>query len=419
MKKCLSLIIVLSLCLCFLVSCQEGFDAMFKAVHKEKQLHEHTFDYIAYDTGHFQQYTCGCPSPELMQMHFDENGDGICDACNYIMVEHKHIFGEWQYDAEYHWCTAECTLEMCDIDTVAEHYDDDGDLHCDVCGYEMSIPVWDVEWHYTETCHWYLLPGEESDGIIAGYGEHVFEDGCDICTICGYYPIHIAPPENHFLRNLSGCEWLCEVSNDDIVEIKIIDEAVGVAPGTFKYIRTTRDPDVISKIFEKYYWLDTTPISAEEGQIDGGGAITVRFTLIDGTVKELFFNNGNYLADNGYYFELSYTPNFEDSDNFVKSYGFITYQGQGTVKDAEGNIICSILLDELEFVEMVDDIEIGDNPVTHYADTEFGKLYFLSEVYFYVEGIVEGDPWIGVTPRYFQLYGKNLDELITEYSNGN
>ena len=91
----------------------------------------------------------------------------------------------------------------------------------------------------------------------------------------------------------------------------------------------------------------------------------------------------------------------------------------GTVKDAEGNAVCSIILDELEFVEMVDDIEIGDNPVTHYADTEFGRLYFLSEVYFYIEGIVEGDPWIGLTPRYFQLYGKNLDELITEYSNTN
>ena len=45
-----------------------------------------------------------------------------------------HTFGEWQYDGVYHWRDAVCDLGECDIDTLSEHLDWDGDHICDVCG---------------------------------------------------------------------------------------------------------------------------------------------------------------------------------------------------------------------------------------------------------------------------------------------
>ncbi len=52
--------------------------------------------------------------------------------------DHQHIFGEWEYDENFHWCTWDCTWDMCDIDTTAEHFDGDEDGICDACGYPMA-----------------------------------------------------------------------------------------------------------------------------------------------------------------------------------------------------------------------------------------------------------------------------------------
>ena len=53
-------------------------------------------------------------------------------------IEHKHTFGEWHYDETSHWCSWDCNLDACDIDTYGEHYDKDNDFICDACGYKLS-----------------------------------------------------------------------------------------------------------------------------------------------------------------------------------------------------------------------------------------------------------------------------------------
>ncbi len=46
--------------------------------------HEHTITYVsAGESGHFENYTCGCPHDHGAVPHCDENGDYICDACGY------------------------------------------------------------------------------------------------------------------------------------------------------------------------------------------------------------------------------------------------------------------------------------------------------------------------------------------------
>ena len=261
-----------------------------------------------------------------------------------------------------------------------------------------------------EECNHEWDDGVEVEG---GNGCYVMEYTCTLCGDKKRENITIIPPENHFLRNQAGCEWLNEISAEDIAEIKIISGAVGVAPGNLNNVSSSTDEFVIARIFEEYYWLDTAPISKMEGQIDGGGGVTVKFILKDGTAKELYINNGNYLDTNGDYFELLFTPKFKDTDNAKKAYGFITYLGTGTVYDKDNHSVCEIPIDELEFVESDGCVDAVVTGYYYTVETEFGTLYFdYSNDLFYLQ-FEEGEvDYI----EFYQLVGKNLDELIAEYS---
>lgn len=75
MKK-LALCLTVVLCLCCLASC--------KLLHSTLNIGEHTYEYIQYETGHFKQYTCGCPSPDILGLHLDTDENGACDVCGYL-----------------------------------------------------------------------------------------------------------------------------------------------------------------------------------------------------------------------------------------------------------------------------------------------------------------------------------------------
>ena len=296
------------------ISLRRGSEAPLSGFYvlKEEE-HEHTITYVsAGTTGHFENYTCGCPHDHGAVPHYDENMDLICDACGFDMNEDYPPL----------------------VDT--------------------TIP----------------------------------------------------------LRNLTRCEWLNELTAEDIAEIKIISGAVGVAPGNLNNVSSSTDEAVIARIFEEYYQLDARPISKMEGQVDGGGGVTVKFILKNGTAKELYINNGNYLDTNGDYFELLFTPKFKDTDNKAEAYGFITYLGTGTVYDKDNNPVCEIPIDELEFVESDDCVDAMVTGYYYTVETEFGTLYFdYSNDLFYLQ-FEEGEvDYI----EFYRLVGKNLDELIAEY----
>ena len=356
MKKTLSILIVVAILLT-LTGCNIN--------------HKHTYgDYLAYESGHYHPYTCGCPQPEILEGHVDADTNGICDVCKYNMT----IGGafEFEYVATVEGHCEHKIGEACDGTCIkSPHEDLNHDMICDVCDYRIESQV----------------------------------------------------PTNYFLRNQLGCEWLNEIKVDDISEIKIISEAVGVAPGTPKSIQSSTDNEVIERIFEDFYWLDTCPISKEDGQIDGGGAVTVKFILKDGTKKEIYINNGNYWDTNENCFELLYTPKFEESDNVEKTYGFITYIGTATIYDCDNNSICEIPVDELEYIITGYDFSLFNNGYDYFLDTEFGKLFFVKVDIFASEVLEET---LVRTDYYFivendnefcyRIVGKNIDDLIAEYS---
>lgn len=323
-------------------------------------------------------------------------------GCSFI---HKHTADEeWSSNEFAHWKNVTCNLGMCKIDVETyDHVDEDKDFYCDVCGYEMPEHEHTGEMHFSEWAHWYSYTcGCPSPDIAE---EHHDYDGDGFCDVCSY-EIGKPAPTNYFLRNQAGCEWLQETTAEDIAQIKIIDETVGVAPGNLKNIQSSTDEAVIARIFEEYYWLDTWPIPKEEGEICGGGAVTVEFMLKDGTKKTLYINNGNYYDTNGNYFDLLYTPQFNESDSVRKACGFITYIGTGAVYDGE-MLVCEIPMDELEF-DYGMDLDLPDLPPYNMViKTEFGDLEFIAPSIFFME-----------TGEACVLVGKNLDELIAEYTEG-
>ena len=87
--------------------------------------HEHTITYVsAGESGHFENYTCGCPHDHGAVPHYDENGDYICDACGYVMPKHEHTYKYNHDDIGHGWYyTCGCMTPP----NFAQHFDGDGD----------------------------------------------------------------------------------------------------------------------------------------------------------------------------------------------------------------------------------------------------------------------------------------------------
>ncbi len=83
MKKLLFLLLTLTIVLC-LASC-EWFEQDSEQTTEPASDHEHTWEYVQYETGHFKQYTCGCPSPDIMGEHVNFDADLFCDECGYLL----------------------------------------------------------------------------------------------------------------------------------------------------------------------------------------------------------------------------------------------------------------------------------------------------------------------------------------------
>ena len=198
---------------------------------------------------------------------------------------------------------------------------------------------------------------------------------------------------NDILRNQAGCEWLNEITSEDIAEVKIIKGAVGVAPGSLKEVQSSVDEAVIKRIFEAYYFGEIIPISRQDGEIDGGSGITVKFILMDGTIKELYFNNGHYRDINGNYFDL-YIPKFEESDKVTKLYGFITHNNTGSAyyasEYAPGESEPFAEVDgvgDMEFIRIDRKPDSLPESPLYYIETDFGMLEIYGAYNFAFDGV--------------------------------
>lgn len=174
---------------------------------------------------------------------------------------------------------------------------------------------------------------------------------------------------------------LDEITAEDIIELRMTSQAVGVGPGILKNVDISNDRATIERTFEKYYWLNTTQITPEETQISGGSMLEVEFVLKDGSIKCIEIHSGTYKDENKNYPSLLYTPRFQNEDVFSSYFGFITYMGTGVVYSEESDEeLCGLNdLGKMQFTEVV---YYADNAPTHYIETEFGNLYIYDSYHF-------------------------------------
>lgn len=304
MKKLLALSLVILMAICCLASCD-----WFVKTPEETTIHEHTWEYVQYETGHFKQYTCGCPSPDIM----------------------------------------------------GEHYDNDDNYACDECGYMMEIK--------TEL------------------------------------------PLEYLLRDQVGAEWLYDITADDIAELKMIREPEGVGPGSYRWVASSTLTVPISRILNEFFNMGVTLVPRDEAIVPGGSNATFEFFLNDGTKKEFIFYDGCYHDTvHDAYYRLPYCPTFNDVPEYTSYCQFITvgewdkceiwYDDPG-----EPYFVCDIQLEELKFNVFNGNIGAGVSEYPYFIETDFGRLGFVSNDVFFIVG--DG--------TYYQLVGKDLDELVEEY----
>ena len=269
-------------------------------------------------------------------------------------------------------------------------------------------------------------------GTEDGHHKHMLCDCCDeadnvyphedpdedtYCNICGY-KFNGVTAQVAFLADYVS--WLSELSAENVAEIKTTFEYVGVAPGSIKDVSRTTDQSVITDVIEYYTYTTMRSVAREETYISGGSAFAIEFILQDGTVKKLYFNNGFYAYGLDQdeisalcYFVLDSIPTLEGYDNVTKSNEFIAYIGTGTVYNKENNPVCEIPIDELEFVESDGNVDAVVTGYYYTVETEFGTLWFdYSNDLFYLQFDEGEDNY----REYYRLVGKNLDQLIAEYS---
>ena len=204
-------------------------------------------------------------------------------------------------------------------------------------------------------------------------------------------------------EKLSAYEtWLRELTAEEIAEVKTTAEYVGVAPGSLKDIVRTTDKAVIADIFGKYQGLEMSYIPKSDAEISGGGAFTIEFILMDGSVKTLYFNNGIYRYDKPElsalcYFDLTKMPTLEGYENVTNAHSFVTYQTKATLYLMNGESLGEMYdLTKLEFV-IVDEEDVPRTQASAYIKGEI-LLYICSDTsstFFYRE--------IGRERVYYQL----------------
>lgn len=270
--------------------------------------------------------------------------------------DHEHTYQNYHDDIGHGWSyTCGCKTPP----NFAQHFDGDGDQKCDDCGYDMVI---------------------------------------------------------HASLHEYAC-WLLKLEAEEVAEVKTTFEYVGVAPGRFKDISITTDKTIIADVLEKYAYTSMKSVTREETDVDGGSAFTIEFILTDGTAKKFNFNNGFYAYGLDQdeisalcYFELDFIPTLEGYYNVEKCNGLVTYIDTGKVCEINGKLIGEIPLNELEFVKLTEPFEDSSTEQKYHIETEFGNLAFFSDTVFYIYFSGQGHT------DFYQLIGKNLDQLIAEYS---
>jgi len=225
---------------------------------------------------------------------------------------------------------------------------------------------------------------------------------------------------NKLLRNQAGYEWLDDINIENIEKVQIEFGDGMTYIGNTRSIYSSIETEVIKDVFDYWYNCEVEQYSQDnEGVMDAGSEHT-KFYLKTGEVKEIAII-GIYVKDsNGIDFKVKSSYRMDES-KFLRTHKFVTDEEFGKLYEntpiMEYAYIGDVPMREIEFMEMMDEIYLGDEVSQYYIETNFGKIHFLLDVYFWVERTEFSSGNDGKI--YYQLYDTSIYDLAEKYMNSN
>ncbi|MBQ7761612.1 MAG: hypothetical protein IJ400_06110 [Clostridia bacterium] len=191
MKRVLAILLCLLLCLgvVAMAACNNEGSGDPVDPNGGQQTHVHTFktdaDWSKDASGHWYDATCDCADVTLRKLqHVDDNKDAICDVCKFE-YDHEHTYAEdWTADCTNHWYTANCGCIIAG-DQIGKHADENGDGECDVCKYvinDLHNHYYATEWSSDAENHWHAALCEHSVEVADKAAHNLNDAG--YCTVC-------------------------------------------------------------------------------------------------------------------------------------------------------------------------------------------------------------------------------------------
>lgn len=171
------------------------------------------------------------------------------------------------------------------------------------------------------------------------------------------------------------------LSVEEIVEVRYEQSAIGVAPGGFyniSYSNNIEDKNNILSLLDMLVYED----ESEDWHVPGGGY--VYYSIITSEKSyDIIITNG-YISVNKKHYKFEGTYPLLEHPN-LEAYAFITYLDTYEAYTMDGIKIGNFEgLDEIEFIEYPYET-IPENENIGYIETEFGRLYIISEDIFYIK----------------------------------
>lgn len=225
---------------------------------------------------------------------------------------------------------------------------------------------------------------------------------------------------NKLLRDQEGYEWLDDINIDNIEKVQIEFGDGMTYIGNTRFIYSSTEVEVIKDVFDYYYNCKVEESSNEKEVVMDSGTSHTKFYLKTGEFKEITITHIYLIDSNGTDFKIK-DPYIFDESKFLRTYKFVINEEYGKLYEytpiMEYAYICDIPMHELEFIKMNDEISLDGVASQYYIQTNFGKIHFLLDDYFWVE-ITNG---FGENERniYYQLYNTRICDLIEKYMNTN
>ena len=357
-------------------------------------------------------YTCGCPSPDIIELHRDNDGDDKCDVCGWSIAEtlpeDAYLLIQ-AYEEKYPNAGKATILRYCGTyesgAIVAKLAGSDESFDCAL----WTETVADYDFNYSNGNRIRVLYGGEFYTLTQAY-ENGYLTKENIADIHIKWNGKLPELGDAYLHEFEN--WISNLMVDDVKEIKTTTEFIGVAPGRFKDIQRTTDKAVIADVINDYKSIIMTSVAREDAEIEGGGAFTIEFILANGDVQKIYFNNGIYDGNvtkpelsSLQYYRVETIPTLEKYRNVKNSYSFITYRSTYELFTIDDEKVGEFYgLDKFEFVERGEtEIPDGETAIppeepTHYIVGDVGTMFICSDKVFYMENNGQR--------TYYELVGK-------------